>query len=149
VQDTHDEYPVRLWKIKDDVMANLESPQAGFEGIAGSADGGVTSQQFEPIFELAKIPIGLTPSPSLNRVADNLIDIAFGLNRDSVLGQGYASLTGSLCFRRIRANVPGFATPLAIPFSIAARKPAIFSSSSRSSRSRSRKAARITSLALA
>ena len=43
MQDAHNEYAVGLGKIEDDVTANFESPQAGLDRIAGTADGGVAS----------------------------------------------------------------------------------------------------------
>lgn len=84
VQDSHDQHAVRLGQIEDDMTSNFKSAQTGLNRIAGSADGGIAAQQFEPIFEPAKMPIGLTPSPSLDCVGNDLIDIAFGLGRDSM-----------------------------------------------------------------
>lgn len=84
MQDSHDQNAIRLGQIEDDVTTNLESPQTGLNRIAGSADGRAAGQQIESILQLAKIAVSLTPSPGLDCVGNDPVDVALGFGRDSI-----------------------------------------------------------------
>ena len=45
VQNTHDQHPVRLREVKDNMLPMFKSLKSGVNGIASSAEGRVLSQQ--------------------------------------------------------------------------------------------------------
>jgi hypothetical protein len=131
------------------VTSNLEPSQTGLEIIARSSDGRISSQEAETVFELGKVFICLAGSPGSDRVRCDQSEIVLGFEGDPNNCHDQALFGGKLYFLRRREKTSGSEIPLAIPFLMAARSARIFSSCTRSSCSRRRNAARITSLALA
>jgi len=149
VQDADDQNAVRLAYVKDDVASNFETMQTRLKSIAGPPNVGSSRQQIKALFKFGEKFVCLVGSPSTDGVGGDQIDVALSAGRNSNLGHDQALVAGNPYFLRMREKTPGSAISLAIPFLIAALSARILSSCSRSSFSRRRRAARITSLALA
>ena len=149
VEDTDDQNTVRLAYVKDDVASKFETVQSRLKSIAGPPNVGRLRQQIQSAFKFGQVLVCLVGSPSTDGVGGDQIEVALGIGRNSNFGHDQTLVAGNPCFLRMREKTPGSAIPLAIPLLIAALSARIFSSCSRSSFSRRRRAARITSLALA
>jgi hypothetical protein len=77
MQDAHNQQFVWLCKIKNDVLAVLESAQPWINRIAASTDGWIISQELEAILEALSVSDCLGSSPGFHGVSDDGLEVGF------------------------------------------------------------------------
>jgi hypothetical protein len=80
MEHTNDEYVVCSAIVEHNVASNLKPAQAIPDRLTWPSDEWVHSQEFETVFELRQILIGLPPSPGIFRIFGNRVNIGLGLH---------------------------------------------------------------------